>query len=280
MPINKIRKTFAEYGQDYQINQANKYRNRTNNHWQKRIALSFDLVNKYVVKNLNKSPQESIVVDVGCSIGTFAIEFAKLGYQSFGVDFDHSALDIARQLSQEEKVSPKFICGDINEWPDISLSQIDIAICFDIFEHLHDDELGSFLQSIKKTLSRNGYLVFHTFPTQYDYIFFSKRYTYWPLIPFKNIRTSRFDKLAKIYSLFLDIYFLIRNGKIHKDMIKNNQHCNPLTKERLEDIFLRGGFKIIYLESSQLYPFKKDVQNIFSKQSISYRNLFGVVKVK
>lgn len=280
MPINKIRKTFAEYGQDYQINQANKYRNRTNNHWQKRIALAFDLVNKYVVKNLNKSPQESIVVDVGCSIGTFAIEFAKLGYQSFGVDFDPSALDIARQLSQEENVSPKFICGDISEWSNIFLSQIDIAICFDIFEHLHDDELGSFLQSIKKTLSRNGYLVFHTFPTQYDYIFFSKRYTYWPLIPFKNVRTSRFDKLVKIYSLFLDIYFLIRNGKIHKDIIKNSQHCNPLTKERMEDILLRGGFKIIYLESSQLYPFKKDVQNIFSKQSISYRNLFGVVKVK
>ena len=280
MLINKLRKTSAEYGQDYQINQANKYRNRTNNHWQKRIALAFDLVNKYVVKNLNKSPQESIVVDVGCSIGTFAIEFAKLGYQSFGVDFDPSALDIARQLSQEENVSPKFICGDISEWSDISLSQIDIAICFDIFEHLHDDELGSFLQSIKKTLSGNGYLVFHTFPTQYDYIFFSKRYTYWPLIPFKNVRTSRFDKLIKIYSLFLDIYFLIRNGKIHKDMIKNSQHCNPLTKERLEDIFLRGGFKIIYLESSQLYPFEKDVQNIFSKQSISYRNLFGVVKVK
>lgn len=280
MLINKLRKTSAEYGQEYQINQANKYRNRANNHWQKRIALCFDLVNRYVVKNLNKSPQDSIVVDVGCSIGTFAIEFAKLGYQSFGVDFDSSALEIAGQLSQEEKVSPKFICGDISEWSDISLSQIDIAICFDIFEHLHDDELGSFLQSIKKILSRNGYLVFHTFPTQYDYIFFSKRYICWPLIPFKNVRTSRFDKLVKIYSLFLDIYFLIRSGKIHKDMIKNSQHRNPLTKERLEDIFLRGGFKIIYLESSQLYPFKKDIQNIFSKQSVSYRNLFGVVKVK
>jgi len=280
MPINKLKQTSAEYGQDYQINQANKYRNRTNNHWQKRIALSFDLVNKYVVKNLNKSPPESIVVDVGCSIGTFAIEFAKLGYQAFGVDFDPSALDIARQLSQEENVTPKFICGDISEWSDISSSRIDIAICFDIFEHLHDDELGSFLQSVKKALSKNGYLIFHTFPTQYDYIFFSKKYTYWPLIPFKTVRTSRFDKLVKIYSSLLDILLLIINGKTHKDRIKNSQHCNPLTKERLKDIFLRSGFKIICLESSQLYPFKKGTQNIFSKHPISYRSLFGVVKVK
>ncbi len=35
-------------------------------------------------------------MDVGCSIGTFAIEFAAKGYRSFGIDFDQTALDIAR----------------------------------------------------------------------------------------------------------------------------------------------------------------------------------------
>lgn len=278
--MNKSKETSAEYGEEYQINQANKYRNRNNNHWQKRIALAFDLANKYVVRYLNKSPQETIVVDIGCSIGTFAIEFAKLGYQAFGVDLDPSALDIAEQLCQEENVSVEFICEDINEWANRFSSQIDIAICFDMFEHLYDDELGSFLQSIKKSLSRNGYLIFHTFPTQYDYIFFSKKYTYWSLIPFRNTKPSRFDKLVKLYSLLLDIELLVRKGGAHKDTIKYSRHCNPLTKQRLEDIFLRSGFKIICLESSQLYPFKKNVQHLFAKQPITYRNLFGVVKVK
>jgi 2-polyprenyl-3-methyl-5-hydroxy-6-metoxy-1,4-benzoquinol methylase len=278
MTTNKLKETSTEYGRDYQIRQANKYRNRTNNHWQKRIALSFNLVNKYVAKSLKKSPEETIVADFGCSIGTFAIEFSKLGYQAFGIDSDPSALDVARQLAQEENVTPKFICGDISEWSDIFPSQIDIAICFDIFEHLRDDELGSFLQSVKKTLLKNGYLIFHTFPTQYDYIFFSNKHTHWPLLPFKNIKTSRFDKLVKIYSSLLDVWFLITKGKTHKERIKNSRHCNPLTKERLKDIFLRSGFKIICLESSQLYPFKKDRQRIFYKQPITYRNLFGVVK--
>ena len=280
MKTNKTQQISTEYGRDYQIKQANKYRNRNNNHWQKRITLSFDLVDKYIAKNLNKSPQETIIADLGCSIGTFAIEFSKLGYEAFGVDSDPSALDVARQLAREENVSPKFICGDISEWSDISTSKIDIAICFDIFEHLHDNELGSFLQSVKRTLSKNGYLIFHTFPTQYDYIFFSNRRTYWPLLPFKNINPSRFNKLVKIYSSLLDIFLLTIKGRTHKERIKSSKHCNLLTKERLEGFFIRSGFKIIYLESSQLYPFKKDRQKIFTKQPISYRNLFGVVKTK
>lgn len=274
-------KVFSKYGLEYQLKQANKYRNRDKNHWKIRIALAFDLVNKYAIKNINKKAQETIVVDVGCSIGTFAIEFAKLGFKSFGVDLDDFALEIAKKLSKEEKVSPKFICGNISEWNNFSRSPIDIAICFDIFEHLYDNEIISFLQSIRKNLSKNGYLIFHTFPTQYDYIFYPNEYKmYWPLIPFRNIKTSRFNKLVRIYSLFLDLLYLIRSGKAYNEQIRTSSHCNPLSKSRLRNIFLRSGFKIIYLESSQLYPFKKKIQDTFSKQPISYRNLYGVVKVK
>ncbi len=279
--MGKAKMIPVESKQDYQLQQAEKYRNRNNNSWRKRIDLAFNLMNRYILKDLQKGPQNTIVVDFGCSIGTFAIEFAKLGYQTFGVDFDHSALLIANKLADEENVSPKFICGDITEWLNSCPLQIDIAICFDIFEHLYDDEIGIFIQSIKRNLSRNGYIIFHTFPTQYEYIFFHpKMPLYYPLVPLRNIKASQFERLVKIYSLLVDIGCLIMKKKTYKDIIKNWPHCNPLTKERLKDIFLRSGLEIVYLDSSQLYQFKNNVQQMFSKQPISHRNIFGVLQAK
>jgi 2-polyprenyl-3-methyl-5-hydroxy-6-metoxy-1,4-benzoquinol methylase len=74
-------------------------------------------------------------------------------YQCYGIDFDPIVLEIASQLAKEENVSPKYVCGNIADWTS-AFPPIDIAVCFDIFEHLHDDELGSFLTSIRKQLSK------------------------------------------------------------------------------------------------------------------------------
>ncbi|MFH0911236.1 MAG: class I SAM-dependent methyltransferase, partial [Planctomycetota bacterium] len=164
----------SAYGEAYQRGQAEKYRNRRNNHWRFRIELAHRLFERYAAPRFRGRPREDIVVvDAGCSIGTFAIEFARMGYRSFGVDFDPSALKVARELAGEEKVSPEFVCGDVAEWDD-SLPPIDILVCFDLFEHLPDGELGVFLSAVKKRLSARGCILFHTFPTQYDYLLYAK----------------------------------------------------------------------------------------------------------
>ena len=275
----KPKPTSHPYGKEYQLEQANKYRNRHNSHWKFRIDLAHTLVNKYSLPRLRKKQiGDIIVVDVGCSIGTFAIEFAKLGYRSYGVDFDAEALEIAKQLCAEENVSAEFVQADISDWKQ-DFPPIDIAICFDIFEHLHDDELGSFLQSIRKQLSEEGSLVFHTFPTQYDYIFFGGsylRYLRLPLIPFRNLSTTRFNRIVKACASLIDIAYLVKKGSTYKEAIKSAGHCNPTTKERLKDILERSGYDIVYMESSQLYPFQESVQKQFSNQPISHRNLYGV----
>lgn len=277
---NQPKKAVFEYGTDYQLKQTEKYRNRKHNHWKFRIDLAHNLVEQHVlVKQQGKSKKDIVVVDVGCSIGTFAIEFAKLGYNSYGVDFDSSAIDIAKQLSAEENVTPEFVCGDISDWCN-SFPPIDIAICFDILEHLHDDELGSFLCSIRKQFSENGSLVFHTFPTQYNYIFFQRRYVSYPLIPFSKISQPRFNKIVKLYSKLLDMSFLLKHGKTHKEAIKCSRHCNPTTNERLTDILNRAGYEIVFMESANLYNFKESVQKRFSKQPITFRNLYGVAVPK
>ena len=114
---SKPKATSYQYGEEYQTQLAEKYRNRHSNHWKVRVELANRLVSQYALPRLgHKSASDIIVTDVGCSIGTFAIEFAKLGYRSYGVDFDPEALTLARQLCEEENTHAEFICDDIANW--------------------------------------------------------------------------------------------------------------------------------------------------------------------
>ena len=158
--------------------------------------------------------------------------------------------------------------------------KIDIAVCFDIFEHLHDDELGAFLHIIKTKLSENGVLLYHTFPTQYDYLFFKKKIVSFPLIPFSIFGKRFFERIVRMYAANIDFFLSMIKGKTYKEHIKKKSHCNPTTKERLSDILKRAGYENKLIEVGQLYNFKKRTQNIFKKHPISYRNLYGVAYIK
>lgn len=274
----KPKTTSYEYGVKYQSEQAEKYRNRKNNHWKYRIELAHDLVENYVLhRHQGKANKDITIVDVGCSIGTFAIEFAKLGFNTYGIDFDSSALEIAKQLSREEKVDPQFVCGDIASW-DVDFPPIDIAICFDIFEHLHDDELGSLLVSIRKQLSEKGAIVFHTYPTQYDYIFFKKSYLGYPLILMKNISQSNFERIVKSYAYVIDALLLLCKGMTYKDMLTSSGDCNPMNRDRLTNILKRAGYESVLIEACNLYDKKQSLQRRFRRQPITFRNLYGVAE--
>ena len=268
--MSKPKETSWEYGREYQLHQADKYRTRDTHHWKPKIELAHRLVEQYAVPRLGKrAPEQMVVVDVGCSIGTFAIEFQKAGYRSYGVDFDAVALEIGRELAREEGVSPEFVCADVSNWPD-GFPPIDVAVCFDIFEHLHDDEIGSFLTSIRRQLNKQGCVVFFTTPTEYDRIF-RNRFRRLPLLPFAWLSSKRFASITKAYAGFLDIVFLLTEGLTYRDSIAREGHCNPLSAERLAAIFGRAGYQIVTLESADLFESRP-----FSKQPIAHKHLYGV----
>lgn len=266
-----------DYGEKYQKDQIRKHRNRHRNHWKARVDLLYNLIERYY--SAKKDKKDIITVDIGCSIGTMAIELAKSGYNSYGIDFDEEALKIAKQLCEEENVIVELSNEDVANWKQ-DFPSIDIAVCFDIFEHLHDDEIGSLLQSIKKQLSPEGIIIFHTFPSEFDHIFFDRSYLGFPLIPFKYLPEKIFGRIVKAYSALIDIFLLLTIGYTYKERIEFIEHCNPSSKQRLKKIFERAGYEILCLESSNLYPFKKNIQKQFSKQEITYRNLYGAVSIK
>lgn len=269
----------AEYGLEYQRGQAAKYRARATNHWAIRVGLAMRLADEFAMPRLGAraaaQPATVRVLDVGCSIGTFAIEFAKRGFTATGIDLDADALTIARELALEEGVAPVFLQEDVSAWTG-GPGSIDIVVAFDLFEHLHDDELGAMLRAIRTALRPDGTLIYHTFPTEFDYIFFSKHKPLWePLEPFAHLPPEEFEKRARAYAARLDAEYLESGGVPHREWIELHQHCNPLTRPRLERMLARAGFRSALIETAQLYPFGPAQQARFAGQPIADRNLYG-----
>jgi 2-polyprenyl-3-methyl-5-hydroxy-6-metoxy-1,4-benzoquinol methylase len=273
--------TSYSYGHDYQLEQIEKHRSRHINHWQPRIALAHKLIDQYVLPRfVNRLPNSIQVLDVGCSIGTMAIEMASRGFRTYGVDFDASAIAIAKKLCLEEGVTIEFHQGDVAEWGDTLGLKFDFALCFDIFEHLHDDELGAMLQSIRRQLSDEGALVFHTYPLQYDYIFFSRKIITLPLYPFRKLSPECFERIVKVYALVIDMVLLMSTGKTYRERNEKIAHCNPTTKERLNIILQRAGYEVTFIETDNIFPFHIKIKKQFLGLPISHRNLYGVAYPK
>jgi 2-polyprenyl-3-methyl-5-hydroxy-6-metoxy-1,4-benzoquinol methylase len=269
--------TSAEYGRSYQDRQAQKYRGRATNHWKARIDLFNDLVDRVALPRLGGREAGPIMaVDIGCSVGTFAIEAARRGFQSVGLDMDPEALVAARGLASEEGVSPEFVCADVSAWA-AGAGSIDLAIAFDLFEHLHDDELGSLLRSIRSALSPRGSLVYHTFPTEFDYLFFEDggRLAA-PLEAHAHQPPDQFERTTRALALRLDAERLERGLPTQREAIAREPHCNPLTVTRLEAMLRRAGFRSLEIRTAQLYPFFPEQMARFAGQPIADRNLFGV----
>lgn len=262
------------YNDSYRASQLSKFRNRHKNHFANHIRLAKELVAEYGVSSPSR------LLDLGCSIGTLALEFALDGYDTIGLDSDPKALSQGRKLARELGCNPKWVCGDAGSF---SLREkVDIIVCFDLLEHLSDAVIKKTLACIRENLKTNGVIVFHTFPTQYDHIFHKMALTCLPLIPFRYLSERRFELLVRWYAKYLNIFYLIWYGKTHNKIIANTVHPNPLSKERLQGVLKDAGFNLILLEMSldsinPLKPYQGVLAKIFfSNQPVAYRSIWGV----
>jgi 2-polyprenyl-3-methyl-5-hydroxy-6-metoxy-1,4-benzoquinol methylase len=273
--------TSYAYGQRVQQKMLQKYRDRETNHWKERIACARRLFRDFALPYLKGKPSEDIlIVDVGCSVGTFALEFAKDGYQTIGVDFDPAAIEIARTLAKEEDSKAIFHCMDLADWETNELPPIRVAVCFDIFEHLHDDEIGALLITLKRAVAPGGRMIFSTTPTQYSFLWtgtgLRSRITRFLVLAMRNRSRLVFEHWVKSLASLCDIVFLWRHGKTHDELIKRDKHCNLLTKDRVSDILNRNGWEVEYLESLNLHQSRFLHLEKLRNQPIAHSHIIGV----
>jgi ubiquinone/menaquinone biosynthesis C-methylase UbiE len=101
------------------------------------------------------------LLDVGCGMGTFAIETAARGAFSVGVDMMDTAIKAAQHVAKAEGVSATFTLADAANLP-LEDKTTDVTIAADFTEHLDDATLERVLNELARVMKPGGTLIIYT----------------------------------------------------------------------------------------------------------------------
>jgi SAM-dependent methyltransferase len=101
------------------------------------------------------------LLDVGCGMGTFAIETEKRGALAAGIDPAPAAVRAAARVAAAEHSRAGFIRADAAALP-VASDACDVVLAADVTEHLDDETLARVLREARRALRSGGTLVLYT----------------------------------------------------------------------------------------------------------------------
>jgi len=101
------------------------------------------------------------VLDLGCGMGTFAIEAARLGARATGIDPAPAAVSAALQVAHGERSQASFVQADAAALP-VASGSADVVLAADVTEHLDDATLALVLGEAFRALRTGGRMVLYT----------------------------------------------------------------------------------------------------------------------
>jgi len=232
------------YNKEFIERQLTKYLNSDNNFWKEKLKSIFQLTG--ILSNMS-------ILDLGCGIGTCALEYAKMGNVTFGVDFTLGAVQAGKDLVRQRGIRNCFFCvGDISRMP-IKDNMFDVIIASDIVEHLTPEALNKTLAECKRILRSGGKLFIYTWPTKYYHIFGSKAFLPF-ILPFFWFPKRFFKKYIEfLFSYPVQFYYKIRKGKALNEIMKQSNHPGLLLKDILKESLLNQNFMVIDIYVKNLY---------------------------
>jgi SAM-dependent methyltransferase len=99
-----------------------------------------------------KIRQDSLIIDVGCGVGSNLDLLKSMGFKVIGIDSEIYSLSLAKKCISEVFL----VNGDLVNLPFRSDS-IGLVIATDIIEHLDDDSIG--IKEIHRTLKQEGTVI-------------------------------------------------------------------------------------------------------------------------
>jgi 2-polyprenyl-3-methyl-5-hydroxy-6-metoxy-1,4-benzoquinol methylase len=100
---------------------------------------------------------EGSFLDVGCGTGQLAIEVAKRGWSSVGVDYAESMIELCKSNNRKDRGKAEFRCSSIFDF-DLKSDSYDVVSAQGFIEYISLDELDAFLAKVSKCLKRDGSL--------------------------------------------------------------------------------------------------------------------------
>jgi SAM-dependent methyltransferase len=101
------------------------------------------------------------LLDLGCGMGTFAIETARYGAVATGIDPAPAAVSAAARVAEAEASRASFVRADAAALP-VASACCDVVLAADVTEHLDDETLARVLREALRSLREGGRLVLYT----------------------------------------------------------------------------------------------------------------------
>jgi 2-polyprenyl-3-methyl-5-hydroxy-6-metoxy-1,4-benzoquinol methylase len=148
---------------DDQQEQARTYFNESAREWQAETegrADEFNVIearNRAVLDIASRFPTASAFLDVGCGTGQLAIEVAKRGNRSVGLDFAPDMIRIAKENNAKQSTGALFVCSSFFE-AQHGPASYDVISAQGFIEYISLDELEVFLGRCSAALRAGGSL--------------------------------------------------------------------------------------------------------------------------
>ena len=98
------------------------------------------------------------ILDMGCGVGRHSLQLAKLGYQATGLDISSQGIALGKQKAKEKKLSPRFLCRDIQK-TDLPSNFFDKILLIDCLHHFFSGGFDDVLNEAKRLLKPAGQLI-------------------------------------------------------------------------------------------------------------------------
>ena len=228
------------------------------------------------------------VLDLGCAIGCHAIELARRGHETWGIDVLPAMIERGRELAQSLGLSQRvhLLEGDIRYLERyFPPHHFDAVVACDIFEHLDDEAIRQMLAGLKQVMQPAGTIVVQTSPTRHYYWFEPTR---WKLQALLAPMAWLPDRLFTAYVNALELGPLRRYRNDHvRFFLHEYGHINCMNHVHLRRLLVESGFEQVHTYAEHTHPGTKDegcmraawTRRLFGRKSAAARNVYGIAKV-
>ena len=228
------------------------------------------------------------ILDVGCSIGCHAIEFARNGHETWGVDILPVMIAKGRELADSLGLTQRIHLqeGDIRRLGErFEQGFFDAAVACDIFEHLDDAALIEVLRGLRRVVRAGGTVVIQTSPGRCYYWFEPDRRKLLALLaPLAWLP----DRLFTAYVRTLDHWYIQGVRREPAAFYRHEPgHINCMDPVHLKGLLQKAGLANVRAFAVHAHPGFKDegclrapwTRRLFGRKSIAARNVFGIATI-
>jgi len=95
-------------------------------------------------------------VDLGCGIGHYAFYLARRGFDVTGIDISPTAINLAKEKAEKERITCKFIVADVLGNLDEVKDTYDFAYDWSLLHHVYPEKRSNYIENVNRILTIGG----------------------------------------------------------------------------------------------------------------------------